>query len=298
MAKRNKPAGETDESQDELNFEQSGSGEGTIDAPAGAGAFSQDDWPRLEKRPGLNEREQPERDSPHMALPSLTLNGSWNTADDMPPNAGAGMRSFRIRRIAALAATVALSAALGALAGSMITSSLGTGTSMAVGSTGEGSTQRALARMEQEVGALRAAVETATRDAQSKTARIAERLERNERAQAEPLAKLAKISESVERLERRTAQAKVAATAGATAGDVTGSIGAPRVAAPDTKPANIISGWTLHDVYDGAALLKGRAGLVEVWPGDTLPQVGRIESIRKQDGHWVVVTSRGIIVDR
>jgi hypothetical protein len=295
MAKRNKPAGDADQSQNELDFEQSGY-DGTIDAPADASASSEAEWPRLEKRPGLNDRNRSERAIPHIALPSLELNGSWNAAGDLPPGASATMRRFRIRRIAALAATVALSAALGALAGSMITNSLGT--SAAAGTKGEASTQRVLARMEQEVTALRTAVETATRDAQSKTARITARLDRNERAQAEPLAKLAKIGEAVERLERRGARTTAAAATTAVAGDVTGSIGAPKVAAPDTKPANIINGWTLQDVYDGVALIKGRAGLVEVWPGDTLPQVGRVEAIRKQGGHWVVVTSRGIIRDR
>ena len=296
MAKRNKPAGEADDSQSELNFGRSENGEGTLDAPADADAHRERDWPRLEKRPDANEGDQAEREIPQMTLPTLELNAGWNTSQDMPPEAGVSMRSYRIRRIAALAATVALSAAIGALAGSMITTSLVTAT--AASNNAEGSTQRVLARMEQEVGALRMAVETATRDARGKTARIAERLDRSERAQAEPLAKLAKISDAVERLERRTAPAKVAAATTPNAGDVTGSIGAPQIAAPSTKPANVISGWTLHDVYDGVALIKGRAGLIEVWPGDMLPQIGRIESIRKQDGHWIVVTSRGIIVDR
>jgi hypothetical protein len=296
MAKRNEPAGEADDSQNELDFEQSGNGDGTIDAPADAGASSGGEWPRLDKRQGLNESSEPAQDIPVMTLTSLELSSAWNSTEDMPPGAGAGMRSYRLRRIAALAAAVALSAALGAVAGSMITTGLGS--TMAAGGKAEASTQIVLKRMEQEVSALRTAVETAARDAERKTARITDRLERSQKAQAEPLAKLAKIGEAVERLERRTAAAKVAATKTANAGDVTGSIGTSRVATPVPKPANIISGWTLHDVYDGVALIKGRAGLIEVWPGDTLPQIGRIEAIRKQDGHWVVVTSRGIIRDR
>lgn len=296
MAKRNKPAGEADDSQNEFDFEESGNGNDALGASDGAGAFAPGEWPRLEKRPGLNERGAAGGENPEMTVPTLELSGSWGSADDMPPGAGVSMRSYRLRRILALAAAVALSAALGAIAGSVITTGLGS--SMAAASKGEASTQVALARMEQEVGALRMAVETATRNSQAKTARIAERLDRSERAQAAPLARIAKISEAVERLERRSAPAKMAAVTGANAGDVTGSIGAPKVSAPATKPANVINGWTLHDVYDGAALIKGRAGLIEVWPGDMLPQIGRVEAIRKQDGHWIVVTSRGIIVDR
>jgi hypothetical protein len=29
-----------------------------------------------------------------------------------------------------------------------------------------------------------------------------------------------------------------------------------------------------------------------------VPGVGRVDAIRKQDGHWVVVTSKGLIVGR
>ncbi|MEZ5787159.1 MAG: hypothetical protein R3D62_12010 [Xanthobacteraceae bacterium] len=298
MAKRSKPAGDADLSQNELDFEQSENGDGTIEAPAETGPSSQADRPRLEKRLGLNDRNRSDDAIPHMALPSLELNSAWKAAEDMPPHAAASMRSFRMRRIAALAATVALSAALGALAGSMLTNGLGS--SMAArASNDEASTQLVLARMEQEVSALRAAVETSARDTQSKTTRIAERLERSERAQAEPLAKLAKIGEAVERLERRGAPATAAAKTAALPGDVTGSIGAPLpVAAPGTRPANVISGWTLKEVYNGVALIKGSAGLVEVWPGDNLPKIGRVLSIRKQDGRWIVVTTRGVIVDR
>jgi hypothetical protein len=36
--------------------------------------------------------------------------------------------------------------------------------------------------------------------------------------------------------------------------------------------------------------------MVEVAPGDMLPGLGRIEAIRRQDGRWVVITSRGMIV--
>jgi len=35
--------------------------------------------------------------------------------------------------------------------------------------------------------------------------------------------------------------------------------------------------------------------VIEVEAGDVVPGVGRIESIRRQDGRWMVVTSNGII---
>ena len=65
--------------------------------------------------------------------------------------------------------------------------------------------------------------------------------------------------------------------------------------APAQPAPTIVSGWVLHDVYRGAAILRGRLGLIEVEPGDVLPGVGRIEAIRRQDGRWVVITSKGLI---
>jgi hypothetical protein len=31
-------------------------------------------------------------------------------------------------------------------------------------------------------------------------------------------------------------------------------------------------------------------------PGDLVPGLGRIQEIKRQDGRWVVVTSRGLVV--
>jgi hypothetical protein len=61
----------------------------------------------------------------------------------------------------------------------------------------------------------------------------------------------------------------------------------------------VLDGWIVRRVYNGAALIQGRfGGVIEVEPGDNLPGLGRIETIRRQDGRWVVLTSRGMIVAR
>jgi len=39
----------------------------------------------------------------------------------------------------------------------------------------------------------------------------------------------------------------------------------------------------------------GTLGDIAAKDGDTVPYLGRIESIRRKDGHWVVVTSKGVI---
>ena len=57
-----------------------------------------------------------------------------------------------------------------------------------------------------------------------------------------------------------------------------------------------VPGWSVRGVYGGVALLQGRIGLIEAEAGDVIPGIGRIDSIRRQDGRWVVSTSRGVIV--
>jgi hypothetical protein len=49
---------------------------------------------------------------------------------------------------------------------------------------------------------------------------------------------------------------------------------------------------------DGNALIEGRSGVYEVHTGDPVPGLGRVDAIRRQDGRWVVVTSKGLIVER
>jgi hypothetical protein len=64
-----------------------------------------------------------------------------------------------------------------------------------------------------------------------------------------------------------------------------------------TPPTAIVPGWAVRDVYRGVAMLQSRmGGMVEVEAGDVLPNLGRIEAFRRQDGHWVVITSRGMIM--
>jgi hypothetical protein len=54
----------------------------------------------------------------------------------------------------------------------------------------------------------------------------------------------------------------------------------------------------LRDVGRGAALIESRKGLYEVYAGDAVPGLGRVDAIRRQDGRWVVVTTKGLIVAR
>ena len=77
--------------------------------------------------------------------------------------------------------------------------------------------------------------------------------------------------------------------------ETTGSIAPALSSAKPAAPA-VVEGWVVRKAMRGAALVEGRYGIIEVEPGDHLPGVGRVEDIKRQDGRWVVVTARGLIV--
>jgi hypothetical protein len=149
----------------------------------------------------------------------------------------------------------------------------------------------AIAQLRTEVAALKTSVDANNHNANAQFAKLTDRIE-HAQAQAETAA--AKPTKTSDALEHRPDQ--VAAK------DVTGSITLPQTASaapvppPQMPQPAIVPGWVLRDVYRGNAILQGRMGaMVEVAPGDMLPGLGRIESIRRQDGRWIVLTSRGII---
>jgi hypothetical protein len=43
-------------------------------------------------------------------------------------------------------------------------------------------------------------------------------------------------------------------------------------------------------------LVEGHGDVYEVVPGAQLPGLGRVESIRRVDGRWIVETPKGLIV--
>jgi hypothetical protein len=201
---------------------------------------------------------------------------------------------FRFGSIAALLAA----AVMGGLAGSLATAGISYLTAPEkTAPSYYTALAEALGRVDRELTALKSGVESSTKTSQQVT-RIAERMDRAERAQADAGTKIAKTTESIDRVERRIAAAS---------GDVTGTIAETHVAAaaplspgPDMKhPVGpVLDGWVVRDVYNGSAMIQSRAGIIQVIPGDNLPGLGRIEQVRRQDGRWMVVTSRGVIVSR
>ena len=64
--------------------------------------------------------------------------------------------------------------------------------------------------------------------------------------------------------------------------------------APETRPTTI-PGWTVVEVRDGTAVLEGPEGITMAARGDTIPGIGRIDSIVRWGNRWIVATAHGLI---
>ena len=213
------------------------------------------------------------------------------------------------RRMSAMAAVVALATVAGAAGGALATAGLGhmmRGDSQVTNSS---ALEASVARIDADIQALKVSLEHTSKMGMSQFNKTSDRLDKVERVQAEPAAKLAKLSEAVEKLRVAPAPAPVAAATPVAAKDVTASVAPPvtvAAAAPVPTPAPMpevarlptVDGWVIRDIGRGGALLESRRGLFEVYAGDSIPGLGRVDAIRRQDGKWVVVTSKGLIVAR
>jgi hypothetical protein len=282
-------------------------------APEQGGADKAKDPPKVEAPKAEAPKIDVKADTP--ASPGkimvMSRDHAWSgerVGADKPSEVKSGL--FGKRRVAALAAVIALAAVAGAIGGALATAGFGhvAGTDTKAASTR--ALEDTISRIDTEVAALRTSFEQASKHSASQIGKTSDRLDKVEKAQVEPAAKLAKLSEAVDKL--RTASAAPApapapvAAAPAAPKETTGSIQTANAAAAVPVPAPkpeiarlpTVEGWVLRDVGNGSALIEGRQGIYEVYAGDPIPGLGRIDAIRKQDGRWVVVTSKGLIVGR
>jgi outer membrane murein-binding lipoprotein Lpp len=266
--------------------------------------------PRIEPR---IEAEAPRADASRetgkmMIVPPL-LGKSWDRATiDQGPAAADGAQAsgrFGKRRLAAIAAVAVLAAITGAIGVSLATSGRGHGVASEQSSEMASHTQAleaTIKRLESEVATLKTSIDRSAKGDAGQFAKVNDRLDKVEKAHSESTAKLTRLNETLDR--QHVAVAPVASpTTSAT--NVTGSIptaAAAPVPLPAPKPATArlpaVDGWVLRDITNGGALIEGRGGLYEVYAGDPVPGLGRVDAIRKQDGRWVVVTSKGLVVSR
>jgi hypothetical protein len=232
------------------------------------------------------------------------------------PEAAEHQNASGKRRIAAIAAMAALAAVTGALGGAFATATFMHGSGDVATNGSQTSLEASLSRIDADIQALKSGLDHTSKLGMNQFNKTSERLDKVERAQAEPAARLAKLSEAIDKLRAAPAVAPVAAAAAPVASsapkETTGSIGpapaqqaaaapaAPKAADAKTEVGRLptVEDWALRDVAYGGALIYGRRGTYEVYAGDMIPGLGRVDAIRRQDGRWVVVTSRGLIVAR
>jgi hypothetical protein len=216
--------------------------------------------------------------------------------DEAAASAGAASAPMpRSLRFVLVAASFAAAAAIGSFIGSL--SATGVERLWPAGGTNVASVRITPATKNQpaDVATLKANLDAATRGSNGQLAKLAERLDRLEHAQAEPAAKLARLAEAIDRLEKKNTLAT--ASAAVASPETTGSITGAAPSASDNKLGDkVLPDWIVRDARGGRALIENRqGGLFDVTTGSVLPGLGRVESVKRHEGQWVVVTAHGTI---
>ncbi len=195
----------------------------------------------------------------------------------------------RNKRNALLAASVTLAAALGAVLGAATRAGFSAPppprADVAVLQERE-AMQQSIAHLSKEVASMKTSLDAANKSAHRQVAKLSE-----------------KISERF----------------AAVAADVTGSIAPPQTVPPAFVPAQtatpvpvprpaiaaiepqparpaVVADWTLRSARDGMAFVEGHGEIYQAVLGAPLPGLGPVQTIKREDGRWMVVTPKGIIV--
>jgi hypothetical protein len=194
----------------------------------------------------------------------------WEQAAPAKPKQFAWLSRLRARPLSQMSAAIAIAASCGAITGSLATVGVARFLPLdVVTSSVDTDLAQQVARIDAELVTLKASLST--------TANV----------------DAARRADTSERPDPRSAVSN----------DATGSIQAAALVPSPVSVVQaaiipVVDGWVLRNVYGGSALVEGRPGLIQVMPGDSLPGVGRVETIKREDGRWVVVTTRSLIVVR
>jgi hypothetical protein len=185
----------------------------------------------------------------------------------------------RHRRYALLAASVAIAAAFGAVVGAAATGGFSTPAMVNVAGVEENKAiHQSVARLSKEITSLKASLEAANKSAHSQIAKISERLDRGS----------AEITGSITPPQTVPTRAAPIPTP------------RPASAGAETQPparVTIVADWSILGARaDGYVYVQGHGDIYEVVPGASLPGLGPVEQIKRQDGRWAVVTPKGIII--
>jgi hypothetical protein len=184
----------------------------------------------------------------------------------------------RHKRYVLLAASVTFAAALGTVIGALASGGYSASAKPDLAMIEQNQAmQQSIARLGKEVTTLKASLDAANKSAHTQIAKI------------------------TDRLEHATAEITGSVSAPQTASPMPlpQPRPAPRVAAAEAVPStrtSIVPGWTIHDMRGGYVYVENHGEVYQVLLGAPLPGLGPVESVKRQDGRWVVTTPKGIIV--
>jgi hypothetical protein len=187
----------------------------------------------------------------------------------------------RHKRYALLAASVAFAAALGAVVGAATSGGFSAPAHIDVATVEENKAmQQSIARLGTEITTLKTSIEQANKSAHTQIAKITERLEH---ASAETTGSISPPQ----------------TTAPQTTAPLPSPRPAPRIAAVGAQPplrTPLVPGWAISDERGGYVYVENNGNVYQVVLGAPLPGLGPVESVKRQDGRYMVVTPKGIIV--
>lgn len=155
--------------------------------------------------------------------------------------------------------------------------------------------RKQLSGVSENLDGLRTAVDQSSKATSDRFGRFAENLDRIERVSSSSTAKLDRLAQvQVQPQTPVAAQPSPAMPmlASVAAPETTGSV-AP--AERSSAPRKVVKGWSVRQAYEGIAILQGPSGVVEAVLGQQVPNLGRIEEIRNENGRLVVETSGGVV---
>lgn len=183
----------------------------------------------------------------------------------LPAAARAGFKA-RHKRQAVLAASVTIAACIGAVIGALAMNGMASPRPDAAAQSERQAMRQSIDQLNKQIATLKAEVDAGTKSARSQIAKISERLNRP----PEP------------------------ATTGSIAPGPAAAVPTPPPR-PETRPI-VLHDWRIYDVRNGFVAVAGHGDIYEIDIGAPLPGLGPVQQIKRQDGRWVVVTPKGLIV--
>ena len=236
-----------------------------------------------------NEPDAARINLPALITPKLTAAAeeTQRSAAEQPEAAKAAAPAARSRRFVMLAASVAFAAGFGSFVGSVSGSGLARFIYAPPPAAPTAGVENTIAVMREiklelaDLAAVKASFDSAARNTTNQYAKIADRLDRIDQRSLAAVDTTASLPAAAQPAALASVNAAVAGT------------NAPE---PPKLNDRVLQDWIVHDVRNGHALIESRyGGLFEVSAGSVLPGIGRVDLIKRQDGHWLVLTARGTI---